>query len=114
MRSVCQEVVGKSDLSERMPVDSCLHLVSDFLAETDPKARREAQQLAVDIRAGLKPMPGPNEKLPALTRLMLASVQQLKVFEDELGKNFGPAEAHRITYSDALCMGNSTWGGGKK
>lgn len=114
MRSVCQEVIGKSDLSERMPVDSCLHLVSDFLAETDPKARRDAQQLAVDIRAGLKPMPGPNEKLPALTRLMLASVQQLKVFEDELGKSFGPAEAHRITYSDALCMGNSTWGGGKK
>lgn len=114
MRSVCQEVIGKSDLSDRMPVDSCLHLVSDFLAETDPKARRDAQQLAVDIRAGIKPMPGPNEKLPALTRLMLASVQQLKVFEDELTKSFGPAEAHRITYSDALCMGNSTWGGAKK
>ncbi len=114
MRTVCQEVVGKSDLTERMPVDACLHLVSDFLAETDPKARREAQQLAVDIRAGLKPMPGPNERTPALTRLMLASVQQLKVFEDELAKSFGPAEAHRITYADGLCMGNSTWGGGKK
>lgn len=114
MRPLCQEAVGKSELSEKMPVDACLHLVSDFLAEQDPKARHEAQQMAVDIRAGLRPAPGPNEKVPALTRMMLASVQELKVFEEELAKSFGPDEAHRITYADGLCMGHSTWGGAKK
>jgi len=114
MRPACQEAVGKSELSEKMPVDACMHLVSDFLSETDGKARSEAQQLAVDIRAGLKPTPGPNEKLPALTRMMLASTQEMKIFEEELAKSFGPDEAHRISYADGLCMGHSTWGGPKK
>jgi hypothetical protein len=113
MRPICQEVLGKSELTDKMSVDSCMHLVSDFLSETDPKARTEAQQLAVDVRAGLK-TPPPGEKMPPLTRMMLASTQQIKVFEEELAKSFGPDEAHRITYADGLCMGHSTWGGGKK
>lgn len=114
IRPMCQEAVGKSELSEKMPVDACLHLVSDYLGETDPKARQEAQQLAVDIRAGLKPAPAAGEKTPVLTRMMLATTQQMKVFEDELAKTFGPEEAHRIAYADGLCMGHSTWGRGKK
>jgi hypothetical protein len=114
MRPACQEVIGKSELSDRIPVDGCMHLVSDLLGETDPKERREAQQLATDIRAGIKPPPGPNDKVSPLTRMMLASVNQMKVFEDELAKSFGPEEAHRIAYSEGLCMGRSTWGGGKK
>jgi ferric-dicitrate binding protein FerR (iron transport regulator) len=113
MRPICQEVLGRSELTDKMSVDSCMHLVSDFLSETDPKARTEAQQLAVDIRAGLKTPPA-GEKMPPLTRMMLASTQQIKVFEEELAKSFGPDEAHRITYADGLCMGHSTWGGGKK
>ncbi len=113
MRPICQEVLGKTELTDKMSVDSCMHLVSDFLSETDPKARTEAQQLAVDVRAGLKTPPA-GEKMPPLTRMMLASTQQIKVFEEELAKSFGPDEAHRITYADGLCMGHSTWGSGKK
>ena len=113
MRPACQEVIGKSELSERIPVESCMHLVSDLLGETDPKERREAQQLATDIRAGIKPPPGPNDKVSPLTRMMLASVNQMKVFEDELAKSVGHEEAHRIAYSDGLCMGRHTWGGRK-
>lgn len=114
MRPLCQEAIGKSELAERITVDACMHLVSDLLSETDPKGRREAQQLAVDVRAGLKPAPGPNEKVAPLTRMMLATSQQMKIFEDELAKSFGPEEAHRIAYGEGLCMGRSTWGGGKK
>ncbi len=111
MRPACQEVLGKSELSEKMSLDGCMHLVADLLSDTDPKARREAQQHAVDIRAGLKPTPGPNEKVAPLTRMMVASGQQLKIFEDELAKTMGPEEAHRLAFADGLCMGLSTWGG---
>lgn len=112
MRPLCIEALGRSELTERMSVDACVHLLSDFLSETNPKARRDAQQLAVDIRAGLAPMP---EKLPPLAGLMLDSTKQVQILEDELAKSFGPDEAHRIIYTpDALCMGQSTWGGPKK
>jgi hypothetical protein len=115
MRPLCIEALGRSELTERMSLDACVHLVSDFLSETNPKARRDAQQLAVDIRAGLTPMPGPNEKLPPLTGLMLDSTKQIQILEDELARTFGPDEAHRIAYTpDGLCMGQSTWGGPKK
>ncbi len=111
MRPMCQEALGKSELTERMPVSGCMHAVADLLSETDNKARREAQQLAADIRAGLKPTPGPNEKLPVLTRMMLVSTQQAKVLEDEIAKSLGREEAHRIVFSEKLCMGQSSWGG---
>jgi hypothetical protein len=111
MRPMCQEALGKSELTERMPVSGCMHAVADLLSEMDNKARRDAQQLAADIRAGVKPMPGPGEKLPPLTRMMLASMQQAKVLEDEIAKSLGPGEAHRIVYSEKLCMGHSSWGG---
>ena len=115
MRPLCIEALGRSELTERMSLDACVHLLSDFLSETNPKARRDAQQLAVDIRAGLAPMPGPNEKLPPLAGLMLDSTKQVQILEDELARSFGPDEAHRITYTpDGLCMGQSTWGGPKK
>ncbi len=56
-------------------------------------------------------MPGPNEKLPPLTRMMLTSMQQAKVLEDEIAKSLGPQEAHRVVYSEKLCTGQSSWGG---
>jgi len=114
MRPACIEAIGRSELTEHLPIDGCMHLVSDMLSETNNKERHEAQQAAVEIRAGLRPQPKAGEKVSPLTRMMLASAQLGKVFEDELAKNYGPEEAHRLVYSDELCMGHSTWGGPKK
>ncbi len=114
MRPACVEAIGKSELTERVPVDGCMHLLSDVLGEANGTERRDQQQLAADIRAGLKPMPRAGEKVPPLTQMMLAATGASKVLEDELAKTFGPDEAHRIVYSDELCMGHSTWGGPKK
>lgn len=115
MRPICIEAIGRSELTERMPVDGCMHIVSDLLSETNSVERKEAQQMAVDIRAGLRPMPKPGEKVSPLTRMMLSASQVGKVLEDELAKSFGPEEAHRLIYTkDGLCMGQHTWGGRKK
>ena len=38
-------------------------------------------------------------------KLFLATTGESKSFEAELAQSFGPEEAHRIVYSDELCMG---------
>lgn len=38
---------------------------------------------------------------------------EAKMFESDLAQSFGPEEAHRIAYSDELCVGSSHFGGGK-
>lgn len=114
MRPLCQEVLGKSDLTDRIPVEGCMHIVSDMMSEANNQERKAAQQLAADILAGNKPAPGPGDKVPALTRMMLSRSGQAKALERELAKSMGPDEAHRVVFSDELCMGHSTWGGSKK
>jgi hypothetical protein len=114
MRPLCQEVLGKSELTDRIPVDGCMHIVADLMSEANNQERRDAQQLAADILAGNKKAPAPGEKVPALTRMMLSRAGQAKALERELAKSLGPDDAHRVVFSDELCMGHSTWGGGKK
>ena len=48
---------------------------------------------------------------PAETPL-LRKIRESVIGDDQVMD--GPYGPHRITYADGLCMGNSTWGGGKK
>jgi hypothetical protein len=59
------------------------------------------------MRAGIRPLPGPNDPVSPSTKVFLATSGAAKAFEEELAQSFGPEEAHRLLYADELCMHRS-------
>jgi hypothetical protein len=112
VKPLCVQVVGKEELADHLGTGACIHLVHEVSYSKDRKGTEDAMRLVAEIRAGQKPMPGPNEVIHPEARLMLALSGELKAFEDDVAQSFGPEEAHRIAFSDAFCMGSSTWSTG--
>lgn len=76
----------------------------------DKEAASAANTQVAEIRAGLRPEPGPNEKVNPMVKMFLALTGANKAFEADLAKALGPEEAHRLAYSDELCAGAHSWG----
>ncbi len=115
IRPMCQTALGSSaDAVDKIGPQSCMHLVYDIASTTDPEAAAEAHTAAAEIRAGLRPMPGPNERVHPVTKMFLVLTGELPQFEADLAKSLGPEEAHRIAFSDTICRSDDRWGGGKK
>jgi ferric-dicitrate binding protein FerR (iron transport regulator) len=110
LKPLCAQAVGSAEIADRIGLDTCIHLIFDMESERDSKATKEAQTQVAQIRAGSRPMPGPDEQVNPIMKLFLTTTGESKRFEAELAQTFGPEEAHRIVYSDELCMGSSTWG----
>lgn len=64
-----------------------------------------------EIGSGLRPGPGPKDAAHPVLQVFLAVTGESKLFESELAQTFGPEEAHRLTFSDEMCAGRSTWRG---
>lgn len=111
LKPICAQAVGNESLAERIGPDTCVHLVVDIEQDRDREATERARRQVGEIRAGLRPMPGPNEKLHPVTSMFLTMTGANKRFEDQLAQSFGPEEAHRIAYSSEGCVGHHTWGG---
>lgn len=111
IKPLCTQAVGNASLAEKIGPDTCPHIILDVEYDRDTEAAKRARTQLGEIRAGMRPMPGPNEQVHPLLKLFLALTGESKSFENELAQSFGPEEAHRIVYSDELCMGSSTWGG---
>ncbi|MDB4942230.1 MAG: hypothetical protein JWP97_1764 [Labilithrix sp.] len=115
IRPLCVAALGATpDVIDKIGADQCPHLIYDAAVRADPEAAREAHTQAAEIRAGLRPEPGPNDKVNPVTRMFLILTGANGAFEQDLAKSFGPEEAHRLAQSDEMCNSNSRWGGGKK
>jgi len=115
IRPLCQAALGASaEVIDKIGADTCPHLIHDAAFRADREAASEAQTQAAEIRAGLRPEPGPNDKINPVTKMFLVLTGANKAFEGDLAKSFGAEEAHRLTLSDDMCAGSSVWGGGKK
>ena len=73
--------------------------------EKDKAGFAAARRLVGKVRSGEAPMPAPNAELSPTAKLMLTMTGASKDLENDLAASFGPEEAHRLVYSDQLCMG---------
>jgi hypothetical protein len=106
---LCAQIVGSAELANRLGESTCIAVVRDS-ARGEHSA--DAIHLVAAIRAGDAPVPGPNDKTDARTKLLLAETGALTAFEGDLAQAFGPEEAHRIATSDSLGMCKSVYRSG--
>lgn len=102
---------GNKELAEKLGTATCQHLVYDVEAALDKEAAQEAMVQVAEIRAGLRPAPGPNEKAHPVLKMFLALTGANKAFEQDLAQSFGPEEAHRLAFSPDMCSSDNRWGG---
>jgi hypothetical protein len=114
VKPLCAAAVGSPELAEKIGPDTCIFLVLDIEREKDPDAVAAAKKQVGEIRAGLRAMPGPNERLNPVAQIFLTLTGESKSFENELAQSFGPEEAHRLVNSGEMCMHHSTFGGSPK
>jgi hypothetical protein len=111
VKPLCAAAVGSPELAEKIGPDTCIFLILDIEREKNSGAVDAARKQVGEIRAGLRPMPGPNDRLNPVAQMFLAITGETKSFENELAQSFGPEEAHRLVYSGEMCMHQSTFGG---
>jgi len=115
MKLLCVQALGTSpEIVEKIGLASCPQLIYNIAVASDVNAASEAHTQAAEIRAGMRPEPGANDKVHPVTKMFLLLTGANKAFEQDLAKTFGPDEAHRLAYSNDMCTQSSTWGGGKK
>jgi hypothetical protein len=105
IKPLCAAAVGSADVATRIGPDTCIRVVLDSEKDRDPAAFAASRRMVGKIRAGEAPMPAPNAELSPTVKLMLAMTGASKALEDDLAQSFGPEEAHRLVFSDQLCMG---------
>jgi ferric-dicitrate binding protein FerR (iron transport regulator) len=110
---LCAQAVGSADVAEKLGPNSCIHVVLDIARANDVKGTNDALYAVGEIRAGLRPMPGPNDNVPPVEKMFLALTAESGKFEADLAQSFGPDEAHRLAYGrdDGMCIGTSIFGG---
>jgi ferric-dicitrate binding protein FerR (iron transport regulator) len=111
IRPLCGEALGSLEVADKVGLDTCTHLILDVAQGKEPEATNEAMRQVGEIRAGLRPAPGPNDPISPVAKMFLALTGELKLFEAELAQTMGQAEAHRVAYADGMCMQSSTFGG---
>ncbi|MDB4995111.1 MAG: hypothetical protein JWM74_2543 [Myxococcaceae bacterium] len=111
MKPLCAAAAGSPEVAEKLGASTCTHLIVDVAQADDRAAANEAMRVVGEIRAGLRPMPGPEEKLHPVEKLFLILTAENKSFEGDLAQSFGPAEAHRVAYADGLCASTHVFGG---
>lgn len=111
IKPLCAAALGSAEVAEKVGRSTCEHLVLDVERHKDSEAVGEAMRQVGEMRAGTRPMPGPNEPMHPVVKMFLAVTAEQTLFENDLAQSLGPEDAHRVTFSSELCMGHSTWGG---
>lgn len=114
LRPLCADAIGGADLADRLGPSTCQTLVLDMTRQKDQDAADEAMRQVAEIRAGERPMPGPNDAAHPLLRLLLALTGETKAVEAELAQSLGPDDAHRVVYAETGCWQNNGWGIGPR
>jgi hypothetical protein len=104
VRPLCAQAIGGNvEMAEKIGLNTCIHLVRDITQASDPDTANEAFRQVSEIRAGLRPMPGPGDAVSPLERIFLATTGEMQSYQADLAQAFGPDEAHRIAFADAAC-----------
>ncbi|MDB4935805.1 MAG: hypothetical protein JWP87_2777 [Labilithrix sp.] len=111
IKPLCGQAIGSLEVAEKVGMSTCIHLVLDLAQAKEKDVANEAMRQVAEIRAGLRPMPVPNDGMSPVTKMFLALTGEMKSFEGDLAQSLGPEEAHRVAYADGMCMGQSTFGG---
>jgi ferric-dicitrate binding protein FerR (iron transport regulator) len=112
LKPLCTEAIGSADVAERLGSETCMFLIMNVAEKRDAEAASEAQREVAEIRAGLRPMPGPGDHLHPVLKMFLALTDEPRAFEADLAQSFGPDEAHRLAFADrGLCMQGHNFGG---
>jgi hypothetical protein len=114
VRPLCVAALGSADAVDKLGLNTCTHLILDLSHKNDPAGTREQMSAVGEIRAGIRPPPSADDKVGPVLKLFLALTGSNKSFEADLARTFGPEEAHRLAYSDEMCMESSTFGRGGK
>jgi hypothetical protein len=110
VKPLCLQALGTSEaIVDKIGVNQCIHLVYDLASQADRAGTQEAHIQVAEIRAGIRPEPPANQQ-PATMKMLLALTGEQGNFESDLAKTFGPDEAHRLAWSDDICVSNSSWG----
>ena len=111
IRPLCAAALGNETAVDKIGPDTCIHLIVDMNRETDREGWAEAVRQVGEVRAGLRPEPSEEILKNPVYKVFSAMTGESKNFEADLAQNLGPEEAHRVTFSDSLCAGRSTFGG---
>jgi hypothetical protein len=112
IKPLCAQALGSSaEVVDKIGPGTCIHLVVDMARTSDGEAANEAMRQVGEIRAGLRPMPAPQDVKDPTMKLFLTLTGEAKAFEQDLTPSFGPDLAHQLAYGDGLCVGSSTFGG---
>ena len=112
VRPLCAQALGATDaIVDKIGPMQCIPLVFENSERENKDAAYEAQKAVAEIRAGLRPEPGPNEKIHPVEKMFLFLTSANAQFEADLAKTLGPEEAHRVTFSEEACAWKSHWGG---
>ncbi len=103
---LCAQILGSAELANRLGESTCIAVVRD---SGKREQSSDAVHLVAAIRAGDAPVPRPNDKTDARTKLLLAETGALTAFEGDLAQTFGPEQAHRIATDDSLSMCKSVY-----
>ncbi len=108
--SACATALGGSiEKARERGLQSCKHLVIQHGQDQGNKTLDSVRRVA-SFRAGDSEAP-PKDSGNPLDSVMLALTREAGLFEAELAEALGPAEAHRVMFTqDGLCFVESTFG----
>ena len=106
----CATALGGSiEKARERGLQSCKHLVVQHGQDQGNRTLESVRRVA-SFRAGDTEAPPKNDGSP-LDSVMLALTEEAGLFEAELAEALGPAEAHRVMFTqDGLCFVESTFG----
>ncbi len=114
IRPLCADAIHGADLADRLGLATCRALIFDVAQKNDSDAAEEAIRQVAEIRAGERAMPGPNDPVNPVMRMMLAFTGETKLLEADLAQSLGPDDAHRLVFAETGCWDNTMNGVGSR
>jgi hypothetical protein len=97
---------------DRLGRDQCVDLIKSEWTNEDPAGTDAALRRAAAVRAGLRSAPSITDtRLHMIERLVQVLADSQRSYERELAQSLGPAEAHRIAWSEETCAAYVQWEG---
>lgn len=88
----CAEILGSDELATKLS-EMCGDIVRRHVGRQSQEGAQYAQKTVAEMRAGLRPLPAPGDKVAPLVGTFLAETAALGIFEEELAKTMGPARS---------------------
>ena len=103
LRPLCAAELGSEAIADRIDRQGCEMVILESQAHRDAAAKDAAMREVAEMRAGLRPLPGPGEVLHPVVEMLLVLTGEQARFEAELGDALGPEDARRVAFDDEIC-----------